>query len=160
MIKAGDIMTREVVTVTEQDTLKEVVDLLSRNRFGGLPVIDENRKLKGIISVTDLVHYSEKIDVVPLINLSGWVSPHADTNSLFYLRKGQDALHYTTVGEIMRRKIFTAKEDDRLDDVARLMKRRRINRIPIVDEENKLIGIVTRSDIVQGISQMEDLVEA
>ncbi len=160
MIKARDIMTKEVVTVTEQDTLQDVVDLLSKHRFGGLPVVDENSRVQGIISVTDIVHYSEKIDVVPLINLSGWVSPHADTTSLIYLRKGQDALHYTTVGEVMRRKIFTAKEEESLNEVARLMKRRRINRVPIVDDDKKLVGIVTRSDIVQGISQLEEFVEA
>ncbi len=160
MLKAKDIMTREVVTVAEQDTLQDVVDLLSRHRFGGLPVVDNEMNLKGVISVTDIVHYSEKIDVVPLINLSGWVSPHSDTNSLFYLRKGQDALHYTVVGDIMRRKVYTAKEDDPLNEVARLMKRRRINRVPIVDDDNKLLGIVTRSDIVKGISQLEEFVEA
>ena len=159
MIKARDIMTKDVITVTEQDTLQDVIELLSRHRFGGLPVIDENNRLIGIISVTDIVHYSEKIDVVPLVNLSGWVSPHADMNSLFYLRKGQDALHYTLVGDIMRRKIFTAKEDEPLNEIARLMKRRRINRVPIVDDNYKLVGIVTRSDIVKGISQLEDLVE-
>jgi len=160
MIKARDIMTREVVTVTEQNTLQDVVELLSKHRFGGLPVVDENYRLKGVISVTDIVHYSEKIDVVPLVNLSGWVSPYADTNSLFYLRKGEDALNYTMVGDIMRRKVFTAKEDQPLNEVARLMKRRRINRVPIVDHDHILVGIVTRSDIVQGISQLEDFVEA
>jgi len=159
MIRARDIMTVEVITVTEQDTLQDVIELLSVHRFGGLPVVEADGKLIGIISVTDIVHYSEKVDVVPLINLSGWVSPHADTDSLFYLRKGQDALNYTTVGEIMRRKLFTAKADEPLQEVARLMKRRRINRVPIVDNDYKLIGIVTRSDIVRGISQLEEFIE-
>ena len=159
MIRARDIMTAEVITVTEQDTLQDVIELLSVHRFGGLPVVEEDGKLIGIISVTDIVHYSEKVDVVPLINLSGWVSPHADTNSLFYLRKGEDALDFTTVGEIMRRKLFTAKADEPLQKVARLMKRRRINRVPIVDDDYKLIGIVTRSDIVRGISQLEEFIE-
>lgn len=156
MIRARDIMTSKVITVTEHDTLKEAIELLSTHRFGGLPVVDENRKLIGVISVTDIVRYSEKIDVVPLINLSGWISPYADTKSMFYLRKGQDAMQYTTVGEVMKRKIFTAKADESLNDIADLMKRRRINRVPIVDDEGKLIGIVTRSDIVQGISRLEE----
>ncbi len=154
MIQAKDIMTKEVITVTEDETLNDVLGLLSRHRFGGLPVVDKEGKIKGIISVTDIVHYSEKIDVVPLINLSGWISPYADPSSLFYLRKGQDAMHATTVGEVMRRKLFTAKEDKPLNEIAALMKRRRVNRVPIVDDEGKVVGIVTRSDLVQGLTRL------
>ncbi len=154
MIQAKDIMTKKVITVTENETLQDVLELLSRHRFGGLPVVDKEGKIIGIISVTDIVHYSEKIDVVPLINLSGWISPYADPSSLFYLRKGQDAMHATTVGEVMRRKFFTAKEDKPLNEIAALMKRRRINRVPIVDDEGKVVGIVTRSDLVQGITRL------
>lgn len=154
MIEAKDIMTRDVVTVTEDETLQNVLELLSKNRFGGLPVVDEEGRLKGTVSVTDIVHYSEKVNVVPLINLSGWISPHADTSSLFYLRKGREVMHSTTVGEVMKRKVFTAKENDPLNKIAILMKRRRINRVPIVDEEEKVVGIVTRSDLVQGVTEL------
>ena len=154
MITAKEIMTDDVITVTEKETLENVVELLSKHQIGGLPVVDDDEKLTGIITVTDIIRYSEKIDVVPMINLHEWVSPYTDTKNLIYFRKGHEALHETRVTEVMKKKVFTVKEEDSIENVARLMKRHKINRVPVVNEENKVIGIVTRSDIVKGIGKL------
>lgn len=149
MFIAKEIMISPVISIREHQTLQEVVELLAKNRLSGLPVVDEEGKVKGIISDTDIVRYSQQISVVPLANLSGWISPHADVSDLVSMRKGIDTLHRTTVEQVMTKKVYTAKEDEPITEVAALMNRRRINRVPIVDDEGKLVGIITRADMVQ-----------
>ncbi len=155
MIKAKEIMTTPVVSVTEDNTLQDVIELLAKHRFSGLPVVDRENMLKGIISDTDIVRYSQKISIVPKADLSGWISPYADVSDLVTIQRGRDVLHNATVGEVMTGKAYTAKEDDPVNVVSRLMNRRRINRVPIVDSKGKLVGIITRADIVQCMAKLE-----
>lgn len=149
MQTAKEIMTSPSLSVTEDQTVKEVLGLLAEKRISGFPVVDQENKIIGIISDTDIIRYSHTINVIPLSNLSGWISPYADISDLASMRKGFDMLHTTRVGQIMTRKVFTINEDAPATEVALLMNRRKINRVPIVDSDDKLVGIVTRSDMVQ-----------
>lgn len=145
---ARDIMTVPVVSITGSATLKEAAELLSNQDFSGVPVVDEQNKLIGILSETDLVRYADQVAVVPLTNLSRWISPHAEMKDLVALRQGIDLLAKTKVAQVMTKKVYTATEDEDVITVARLMNRRKINRVPIVDKEGRLVGIVTRGDLV------------
>jgi CBS domain-containing protein len=149
MQTAKDIMTAPVTSATEDQSLKEVLELLARERFSGVPVVDKNGKAVGVISDTDIIRYSQQLSVIPLSNLSGWISPYAEISDLASMRKGVDLLHKTTVSQVMTKKIYTILQDASASDVAKLMNRRKINRVPVVDENGKLVGIITRADIVQ-----------
>ncbi len=153
MVKAGDIMSKSLITITVDETLKEAIDLLTMHRFGGLPVVDEEGKLKGAVSITDIVQFARRIDEKPLVNLSRWFSPRADDIDMFYSSKSREAMKSARVKEALNENVITAREDTTMNELARLMKRHRTNRIHIVDEEGRVIGIVTRSDIVLGISK-------
>ena len=150
---AREIMTTPVVSVTGEHTIKEVVDLLAGNHFSGCPVVDSDNKVIGIISDTDIVRYSQQVNVIPFTDLSGWISPYADIADLATLRKGIDQLATTRVADVMTKKVFTAREDTPAPEIAALMIRRKINRVPIVDAEEKLIGIVTRADLVHHMAK-------
>jgi len=154
MQTAKDIMTTPVISVTEEKTIQDVIDLIAKNNFSGVPVVNENNEVIGIISDTDIIRYSHETSIVPLTNLSGWVSPYADLSDLATMRKGLESLHRSRVSKVMTRKIYKVKEDDPVTEVARLMNRRRINRLPVVDNDDKLIGIVTRADLVQCMASM------
>lgn len=149
MQTAKEIMTSPSLSVTEDQTVKEVLELLAEKRFSGFPVVDQENKIIGIISDTDIIRYSHTINVIPLSNLSGWISPYADISDLASMRKGFDMLHTTRVGQIMTKKVYTINEDAPAKEVALLMNRRKINRVPVVDSDDKLVGIITRSDMVQ-----------
>ena len=153
MIRARDIMTAEVITVTEQDTLQDVIELLSVHRFGGLPVVDEEGLLKGAINITDIVQFAKKVDEKPLVNLSRWFSSRSEDVDMFYSSKSREAMKKALVKEAMSESIITAGEEEPMQELAKMMKRHRNNRIHIVDEEGQVVGIVTRSDIVLGISK-------
>lgn len=149
MFKAKDIMSTPAVSISGEQTLKEAIDLLAEKRISGFPVVDEQDQVIGIISDTDIIRYSQKISVVPHTTLSGWISPYANVEDLASMKKGYDLLGKTRVKEIMTKKVHTVTEDTEAPDVAKLMSKRNVNRIPVVDSTGKLTGIVTRADMVQ-----------
>jgi CBS domain-containing protein len=153
---ARDVMTTKVISITGDETLQEAIDLMDRHNISGLPVTDAQNMLIGIISNTDIIHYSQKVNVVPLFDPSGWISPHTDINDLASIRRGIDLLARTKVSKLMKKKVYTASEKTPLIEIARLMSRRQINRVPIVNREGKLTGIITRADMVRSIADRDD----
>lgn len=151
-VTAKDIMTTDVISITSDKTLQEAVDMMAKHNISGLPVTDAKNMLTGIISNTDILNYSQKVNVVPLFDPAGWVSPHADIGDLSSLRRGIELLARTRVSALMRKKVHTAGEESTLIEIATLMSRRQINRIPIVDQRGHLTGIVTRADMVKSIA--------
>ena len=154
METAKDIMSSPAVSINEEKTLQEAIKLLADHLISGLPVVNDNEKVTGIISDTDIIRYSQKIDVVPTTNLSGWISPYTDVSELTTLRSGRERLHQTKIKEVMTKKVFSVSEETSANEIARLMNRRKINRVPVVDNAGKLLGIITRADMVQCMAKM------
>jgi CBS domain-containing protein len=130
---ARDIMVTPVISVNKDNSLQDVIELLSKHNFSGVPVVDENDVVVGVVSDTDIVRYSHQISVVPFADLSGWISPYADISDLASLRKNIELLAKTKVAQVMTRKLFTATADTEVTEIAKLMSRRRINRVPRAD---------------------------
>jgi CBS domain-containing protein len=145
-------MTAPVISVTEDQTLKDLTELLAKHKFSGVPVVDANNTVVGIISNTDIVCYSQQVNVIPFTDLSGWISPHTDIADMASLRQGIDLLGKTRVSQVMTKKVHTVVEDSTAEEIARLMCRRNINRVPVVDRQGKLVGIVTRADLVKNMA--------
>lgn len=152
-LTAKEIMTAVVISINRNQTLQEAISLMARHRISGLPVIDNGGVLAGIITNADIISYAQKENVVPLFDLSGWISPHTDVGDLTSIKRGIDLLANTTVSRLMKKKVHTASADTGLLDIARLMSRYEINRVPVVDRNNQLIGIVTRNDLIQNIAR-------
>ncbi len=154
MKTAKEIMTKPALSVKSSDMVKSVLELLAEKKISGVPVVDDSHMVIGIISDTDIIRYAHQISVVPLSNLSGWISPYADVSDLASVRKGFEMLHRTAVEQIMTKKVYTANQDAPANEVAELMNRRKINRVPVVDADGKLVGIITRSDMVQCMANL------
>lgn len=153
MFTAKDIMSKPAVSVTEDHTLKEVLEMLAEHRFSGMPVVNAEGKVVGVISDTDIIRYSQQLSVIPLSNLSGWISPYAEISDLASLKKGFELLYKTKVAEVMTKKVYSVEENTPASVVAQLMSRRNINRVPVTDSSGKLAGIVTRADLVQCLAK-------
>jgi CBS domain-containing protein len=154
MYKAKEIMSAPAISVNENQTLQEVLELLAKHRFSGAPVVDAENRVIGVISDTDIIRYSHQINVIPLSNLSGWISPYADISDLASIRKGYELLTKTKTSQVMTKKVYTVNEDAEANEVAQLMNRRKINRVPVVNSEGKLVGIITRADMVQCMAKL------
>lgn len=116
---AGDIMTTSVITTTPEATAIEVASLLAENHISGMPVVDEEGNLVGIMTEADL--------------------PGVAPDQAF-------------VKELMTRQVIWVTPDTLVPEVAGLMARHRIKRVPVVDEQGKVVGIVSRADVVEWIA--------
>lgn len=155
MFLAKDIMTVTPITVHKDENLKGALDLLAKHNISGLPVVDNNDRVVGIISGTDIMQYSNQNNIIPHASKSIWISPYSGTDDLASVRSGFEILHRTAVEKIMTKKVYTITADTPVSEVARLMNRRKINRVPVVDDDEKLIGIVTRADMVKYLAELE-----
>ena len=155
MFNATEIMTTPVFSVRSDNTLAEVVQILAEKRISGLPVVDSENKLVGVISEKDIVDYSSQLHSIRLINSSAWISPHLDVSMIASYKKGFELLSQTTVEKVMTKKVVSAKENTPGEEIARLMKKKNVNRVPITDENGVLIGIITRSDLINYFASME-----
>jgi CBS-domain-containing membrane protein len=141
---AGDVMTRPVISVTPETTIVEAAQLMLQHRISGLPVVDEDGTVIGILTEGDLLRRTE----------TGTQRRHAHWLE-FLISPGRLARDFTDanarkVGEVMATDIVSAAPQDALEDVVRLMERHRIKRVPVV-EDGKLIGIVSRANLVRAL---------
>jgi len=138
-----DIMHRSVFYTTPDATLKEVANILYRHRISGLPVVDEDMRVVGIISEKHLIKAAlpdyESLTVGRLFD--------PDAEPFDELLKKEEQIK---VGDIMTTEVFTTTEDTPIVEVAAMMMSRDIRRVPVV-EDGRLTGILLRSDVVSRV---------
>jgi CBS-domain-containing membrane protein len=137
-------MTQEVVTVGASTTVAEIARLLLEHRISAVPVLDEAGRVVGIVSEGDLVRRIGDTDSRGswwLRVFSGPESPEA------YIRR-----HGRRADEIMTPNVVSVMPETPLGEIARLLERKRIKRVPVIDETGALVGIVSRANLVQGLA--------
>ena len=144
---AKDIMTKEVITVLEDATIQAVGKLFVEKNISGVPVVDEEGKLKGILSEGDLVYQQKPINPPLFINLFDSVI-QLDRKEFW---EDVNKIAARTAGELMTKTVITADENATVEELAKLMINKKVNRIPIVNAANQVIGLVSRHDIVKGM---------
>ena len=142
--KVGSVMTSEVVRATYGTPFKEVARLLADHRISGLPVVDEDDKVVGVISETDLMVRQaatpDPLDPPPRRRLADLTRG---------ARRQAAKAHARTAGQLMTKPAVTVHADDSIVEAARTMAGRRVERLPVLDEADRLVGIVTRRDLLQ-----------
>lgn len=149
----ADVMSRDLIIVRPDTPLQEAIEILAERRISGLPVVDETGKLVGILSETDL-----------MVRATGTTPPAYIMllDSVIYLKNPathERDLHKAlgqTVGEVMSENPITITPDKSLTDAARQIHDRKIHRLPVLDADGHLIGILTRGDIVREMAASQD----
>ncbi|MFD7815488.1 CBS domain-containing protein [Streptomyces sp. NPDC059785] len=142
--KVGSVMKTDVVRAQYGTPFKEVARLLAGHRISGLPVVDEDDKVIGVISETDLM--------VRQAQIPDPCEPKRRSRLAELTRgaKKQAAKGKArTAGQLMTEPPVTVHADNTIVEAARVMARRRVERLPVLDEEDRLVGIVTRRDLLQ-----------
>lgn len=144
-MKASDIMIADVATVGPDNSIQDVAEILLAKRISGLPVINARGKLVGIVSEGDLLRRAE--------------SGTEHTRSWWLkLLMGRETLaaefvkeHARRVRDVMTRDVITVSPDTSVTEIAGLLERNRIKRVPVV-QDGKLVGIVSRANLVQALA--------
>ena len=144
-MNAMDVMVRAVITIKPDDTVAEAVDLFARHDISALPVVDDNDTVVGIISEADLVHREE---IGTEVQRPWWLEAVTPASTL---AKEFAKSHGRRVDEVMSNHIISASEDTPLAEIATLLERHRIKRVPIL-RDGKLVGIVSRSNLIQALA--------
>lgn len=148
-MKAEQIMTREVVTVKAGASVEELVELLGNQPFSGLPVVDGEGRVLGIVSEHDLLMHQSPVNFPPFINILGGIIYLEDLRDFNKKLKKSLAVR---VDEVMTTDVVTIGKETTLREIARIMVEKKINRLPVV-EDGKLIGIVSRADLVKAMEK-------
>jgi len=147
MKKAQDIMTTKVLTVTPETSVGELARLLTENNINGVPVIDEEDKLLGVVTENDLIFQKKNVHIPTVINI---------LDSVIYLespdkmKEEMQKITGTSVADIYSRKIRTVSTTTPVAEIATLMAEKNIHTIPVV-EGDKLVGIIGKRDIIKTI---------
>ena len=143
----AEVMIPEPITVQIQTPLQEAIQIMAEKKISGLPVVNDDRQLVGVISETDLMWKETGVETPPYIMIP---------DSVIYLQnpaRYEKEIHKVlgqTVGEVMTDKPISIQPNKSLREAAHLMHEKNIRRLPVVDEqEGKVIGILTRGDIIR-----------
>lgn len=145
-MKVKEIMTKDVVSIKPQDNAKEALGLLFKRQISGLPVVDDKQRLLGM--------FTEK-EVLARI-LPGYIER---VGRFMYqenpkvIKQKASGLVNLKVKDLMRQEVVTVDEDTALCEVARIMLTQKVRRLPVINREGKVIGIVSRYDIVKALTQ-------
>jgi len=136
-----DVMTRNVLSITKFEPIMKVADILAEKNISGLPVVDKDNKVVGIITQADIlsmIGVSREHTFKDLLK-------HMLGESLPERRIGDH------VGDIMTSPALTIKPTANIAEAVRIMDEKRIRRLTVADEKNVLIGILTRADILKAV---------
>ncbi|MEU4659673.1 CBS domain-containing protein [Streptomyces sp. NPDC023723] len=140
----GSVMTTEVVRAEYGTPFKAVAGLLSEHRVSGLPVVDDDGHVIGVVSETDLMLHQAATPLAyeppPRFRVAR-LTPRA--------RRRAAKVRARTAGRLMTAPAVSVHAEDTVVEAARIMVEHRVNRLPVLDEDDRLVGIVTRHDLLQ-----------
>jgi len=145
-MKARDVMTLGVYTVKPTTSVKDVARLFMQRRISAVPVVDDQGKIIGIVSEGDLLHRSE----ISTQRRHPWWLDLMVRDEVLDAEEYIKA-HAKQVADIMTRNVITAEPDTPLQEIAEILEKYTIKRVPIV-RDGRLVGIVSRANLVQAIA--------
>jgi len=140
-VKASDLMTSTVHAVGPESPLEDVARLMAREEISGVPVVDETRRVVGIISEKD---FCSNLGDQQARSLMGVISECMDHRSCLAM-----TLRARKAADIMTSPAITVHEETVLGEIRAVLARNRINRVPVVDRRGGLVGIISRADILR-----------
>ncbi len=145
MLKAKDIMTKDVISVTLATTVTELALLLASNNISGAPVLDSSGALLGVVTESDLIDQKKKIHIPTVVTI---------LDSVFYLEnpdkmeKEMKKIAGSTVGDIYSKDPRTVGEDTLIDEIATIMAEKNIHTLPVM-QGDVLVGVIGKRDIIK-----------
>lgn len=148
----AEVMTPSPITVKPETPLKEAIALLVEHKISGMPVVSEKGELVGVLSESDLMWQETGVEPPPYIMI---------LDSIIYLQnpsRYEKEIHKAlgqTVADVMSEKPITINSSETVKQAAQLLHQKQIRRLPVVNEEKEVIGIITQGDIIRAMAEEE-----
>lgn len=152
-MQARDVMVSPVVTVGKSAIVRDVAKLLLEKRISAVPVVDDAGKVVGIVTEGDLIHRAE----AGTERHDSWWLRFLTDNATFaadYVKS-----HAMKVEDVMTSDVITVSPETPLHEIAMLLEERRIKRVPIVNKDGNLVGIVSRANLIQVVASARPTLE-
>jgi len=146
-MKVKDIMITKVKSIHSDTPVCQAFDILSKEGLSGMPVVDDTNTLVGVFTEKDIIRY-----ILPsYIQQVGAFIYHNSSKTIE--NKVHELFQKRVVYEVMRKEVITIGPEASLAEAARIILVEKIRRLPVIDKDNKVIGIVARQDIVKAFVQ-------
>ncbi|OGM99835.1 MAG: hypothetical protein A3B91_03020 [Candidatus Yanofskybacteria bacterium RIFCSPHIGHO2_02_FULL_41_29] len=148
VVKVKDIMTKKTVALNAEDSLEKATQLFEKYNYDGFPVVNEDNRLLGIVTAYDMVSQSYATHLPSLINiLESIYSNKADNKEL---KEQFERVRNIKIRDMMNEDPLVVGPDVRVEDLAKeFIQHHRVNPIPVIDPDKKLLGVVSRFDIIR-----------
>lgn len=152
-MEVKEIMSTDVITVSTDESVEQCAKLLQEHNISGLPVLDAAGKVAGMVTEGDLIRRASRVKAPGYLEILG---------GLIYLgspKKFVDELQRAMsleAGQLMTKDVISVMPDDSVEKAATLMVEKKISRLPVIDTEGKLVGIVSRRDIMTSLYDREN----
>jgi CBS domain-containing protein len=153
LMQVKDVMNTDVITVSIDDTVEHCARLMMEHNVSGLPVLDPQGRLAGIVTEGDLIRRAARFKTPGFLPVLGGLIFLDDPQDLIAELRRAMALH---AGRLMSREVYTVGLEDSLEKAATMMLRRQVKRLPVVDGQGRLVGIISRRDMVEALYPAEE----
>ena len=149
MKTAKDIMAKDVITITPETDISRAVELLLNNHINGVPVVDGQGTLKGILCQSDLIFQQKTISLPPILTFLDGIIPLSSSKKL---EQEMKKIAAGTVAQAMVPDPTTVTPDTPVSDIAAMMVEKHFHTIPVV-QEGKVVGVVGKEDVLRTLIQ-------
>lgn len=149
MLYARDIMTTEVLTVSPETSIADLSKTLENRKIGGVPVVDQDGRLVGVITQSDLVERARDLELPPAINI---LDLHIYLQIPSHLIQRVEKMLGTTVGDCMSSNPITVAPDTPVSQIAALMAKQKVHTIPVL-KGGKIVGVIGKMDLVRAMAR-------
>lgn len=149
MLQARDIMTKEVITISPEASIEDLARLFEKHKISGVPVVEPDGRLVGVITQSDLVKRSRDLELPPALNI---LDLHLFLETPSRFKRRLEKMLGDTVREVMTPDPITIDPDMPVKEIAALMDRRNVHTLPVVDQ-GKLVGIVGKMDLIRALAR-------
>lgn len=152
MLQAKDIMTKDVITVDENLSVKELAKILAEKKISGVPVTDAQGKVVGVVTESDLIDRAKKVHIPTVMRLFDAV---VMLESPERMEKDFKKMAASIVKDICNKDVVSVAPLAPLDELATLMAEKKVHTLPVM-EKGKLVGIIGKTDIIRTIALGEE----
>jgi len=148
----AEIIQRDIVAVHPDDDVESLLRVTRAHELPGVPVTDASGKVVGIVPESDLVIREDGVD----LRLPHHIDRLGGVSFLEPIKHHEERLRRAfaaTIGDMMTSDPVTVRPDDSIHDAAKLIAERRHNRLPVVDDEGQLLGVVTGVDVLEAVTR-------